>query len=398
MRRQNLRLVLRHVSRNGKSSRAQLASATGLTKATVSSLVAELLDAYLLIELGPEPRGLTGRPGSALALNPDRYAGIGLEINVDYVAACVTDLKHRIRYHHVECADNRADAKIALDRLARLGSVAIRAAHEMELTPCGITLALPGIVDQVTGRLLRAPNLNWTDLPVVESLGDRLDVRPEEIHLDNEANLAALGELWFGGGEALGDFIHVSGEIGIGAGIVTRRALYRGARGFAGEIGHISIDPSGELCGCGGRGCLERFCGQEAMLRAAGLPPAAPATSTGDPGGPISGLLAALQRGEQQAIRAVRQGGEALGIGLAGVANVVDPDTIVLGGIFTPLASWLMEPFTAALLRQTVVTRWAPPRVAVSSLGPQAAVRGAAGSVVQRILADPSLFISGEEE
>lgn len=395
IRHHNLALVMRHVDATRSSTRAQLAAATGLTKATVSSLVAELIDAGLLVDLGAQPSGGTGRPGNALEIDRTRHAGIGLEINVDYTAACVTDLGRSIRYHRVECADNRSDPKTALNRLARSTVAAQRAAEDLGLAPAGVALALPGLIDPHAGRLLHAPNLGWSDLDIADLLGDRLDRDPRDVQLDNEANLAALGELWFGNGSAWGDLVYVSGEIGIGAGVVTRGRMYRGARGFAGEIGHISIDPAGEPCGCGGRGCLERFCGQEAILRAAGLPPTELATSTADPDGAIAELVTALHDGQPRALRAVHQAGEYLSVGLANTVNVVDPDTVVLGGMFTPLAPWLVEPFTTGLERQAIAARWGLPRVAVSTLGPEAAVRGAAGLVIQRLLADPSRLTRG---
>lgn len=391
IRRRNLGLVMRHVSPTVPSTRARLAAQTGLTKATVSSLVAELLRGGFMVELGTQTTGHSGRPGSELGTNTHVHAGVGLEINVDYAAACVTDLGHNVRYHHVVRMDNREEARRALQRVARMGSAALDAAAEAGLTPYGVGLAVPGIVDPSTGRLLHAPNLGWSDLPITGILCGMLGLDPDEIRLDNEANLGALAELWFGGGAEWGDFVHVSGEIGVGAGIVTGGRTYRGVHGFAGEIGHISIDPAGEPCGCGGRGCVERFCGQEAILRAAGLD-TDPATTTGKPDGPVADLVRALDAEGPDALRAVRRAGQALGTGLANVANIVDPDTVVLGGIFTALAPWLTEPLTETLQGQSIAQRWSPQRVAISTLGPDAAVRGAAGLVVQEILNDPGVL------
>lgn len=389
VRRHNLALVLRGIAATGRGTRARLAAASGLTKATVSSLVTELIEADLVVESGLRAKGSTGRPGSVLEINRQGHAGIGLEVNVDYIAACVIDLGQQVRYQRVECADNRTEYETALTRLARVASAAMRAAEDLGLRPQGIAVALPGIVDVDTGRLLQAPNLGWIDLPIADLLAERLGIAPAEVWLENEANLAALGGLWFDDSSAWGDFVYVSGEIGVGAGIVTGGRMYRGTRGFAGEIGHVTIDPDGEPCGCGGRGCVERFCGQEAMLRGAGLPTDT-ATSTGKPDGPIAALLAALEAEEPRALRSVHRAGQALGAGLANVVNVVDPDTVVLGGIFTPLAGWLAEPLAAALGRQVLAGRWSLPRVAVSTLGPESAVRGAAGLVIQQLLDDPA--------
>ena len=210
---------------------------------------------------------------------------------------------------------------------------------------------------------------------------------------DNEANLAALGELWLGIGGESGSYVHVSGEIGVGAGIVVAGALFRGMRGFAGEIGHVVVDRNGPECSCGGRGCLERVAGQDAILSAAGLPAAA-TTTLGHPGDPLCELIELLARGDAAASGAVRAAADALGIGLAGVVNVIDPDTIILGGTYASLAPWLVDSLRESLVRQVIASEWRPIEILTSTLGPDAAVRGAAAWVVQRLLAAPGMVAS----
>lgn len=163
--------------------------------------------------------------------------------------------------------------------------------------------------------------------------------------MENEANLAALAEFWFGRGSEWGDYLHVSGEIGVGAGIVSAARMVRGSPCFAGEAGHTSIDMNGPACPCGACGCLERYCGQEAILRAAGIDPT-PATSTGQPDGSIADLLTALDAGRTRPLRAVHRAGEALGRGIAGAVNLLDVDTAVLG------------PGTSAKLPSSRMSRW----------------------------------------
>ena len=389
VRRHNLGLVLRHLRNQGPMSRAQLAAATGLTKATVSSLVNELIDGGLVAEPGVRARGEFGRPGSVLAVNAAGCAGLGLEVNVDYLAVCVIDLTGQTRFHRVDVVDNRAAPEKALGRLAHMAETALDAASAQGLLVRGMGVALPGVVDVDRGMLLHAPNLGWRDLPVRQLLGAQVNLQPERVDVENEANLAALSELWFGRGAEWGDYLHVSGEIGVGAGIVSGGRMVRGSHGFAGEAGHISIDMNGPACPCGARGCLERYCGQEAILRAAGLDPT-PATRTGQPDGSIADLLTALDAGRSRPLRAVHRAGEALGRGLAGAVNLLDVDTVVLGGIYSSLAPWLADPFTDSLRRNTMTTRWAPTRVEVSELGADAAVRGAAELTIQRLLADPT--------
>jgi predicted NBD/HSP70 family sugar kinase len=205
--------------------------------------------------------------------------------------------------------------------------------------------------------------------------------------------VAALGELWFGDGARLGDYVHISGEVGVGAGIVVGGQLFRGAHGHAGELGHTTLDPDGPPCTCGGRGCLELFAGQEAILGAAGLDPA-PSTSTGRPDGPVGALVGRLGAGDGRAVAALELAGRSLGMATASLVKLVDPDTVVLGGIYAVLAPWLEASFQAALLDGIPLTRSAPPRIAISVLGPDAAARGAAGLVTAGMLARPGALLS----
>jgi predicted NBD/HSP70 family sugar kinase len=394
MRDRNRALVLDEVARHEPITRAQLAFRTGLTKSSVSTIVQELLGARLLVEQGTQRGGDLGRPGTSLALAREGLAGLGLEVNVDYLAACVADLSRRTRVQYVEVGDNRArDPGTVVDRLVKLAAAAVAAAETQGLTISATCVAVPGLADIDTGAVVRAPNLGWTDVPLRDLLADRVPHALTRVLVENEANVAALGELWFGDGAGYGDYVHISGEIGIGAGIVVGGQIFRGAHGHAGEIGHIAIDPDGAVCACGGRGCLELFAGQEAILRAAGLVTAA-STSTGRSDGPMRALVDRLSDGERRAVEALAVAGQSLGMATASLVKIIDPDTIVLGGIYATLASWLREPFERALLEGISMTRSTPPRIAISALGPDAATRGAAGLVSARMLERPGALLS----
>lgn len=393
-RRHNLSLVLREVLVAQESSRANVAEATGLTKATVSSLVTELIESGLLVEGGQDITGRIGRPGLMLSLNGDSVAGVGLEINVDYIAVCVLDLLGRVRHRRVVRIDNRLSApEEVINAVARLGRQAIGKAEQQGMLPGGVTVAVPGLVELAEGMLLIAPNLGWERMPLASILADRMR-RPElRVRVENEANLGALGELWEGRGIDWGDFCHISGEIGVGLGIVVGGALLRGSGGLAGEFGHIQVDPNGPPCPCGARGCLERVVGQEALLAAAGIA-AELATSTGDPkDGGAAALVAQARAGDSRTLMALREAGNVLGAACGALVNLLNPATVVLGGIFAPLAPWLLAPFQDTVRRSSIATRCrAPLRIEVSELGPEAAVRGAASSALRDILADPYLM------
>jgi len=394
MRDRNRALILEEVARHEPITRAQLAFRTGLTKSSVSAIVQELLAARLLTEQGTQRGGDLGRPGTALALAREGLAGLGLEVNVDYLAACVTDLSRRTRVQYVEVGDNRTrDPATVVALLTKLAAAAVAAAETQGLKISDTCVAVPGLVDSDTGRVVNAPNLGWTDTPLRDLLDDHVPQGTTKVVVENQANLAALAELWFGDGAGLGDYVLVSGEIGVGAGIVVDGQIFRGAHGHAGEIGHLTLDADGAACGCGARGCLEVFAGLEAMLRAAGLDTAV-STSIGRPGGPVAGLVERLAAGDRAALDAVDSAGRGLGMAMASLVKLIDPDTVVLGGIYAALAPWLQEPLQRTLLEGIAMTRSAPPRIAISALGPDAATRGAAGLVTARMLARPGALLS----
>jgi predicted NBD/HSP70 family sugar kinase len=400
LRTHNLGLVLRHVATSGRPvSRADVAAATGLTKATVSTLVDELLAGSLLAEVDPTPRTGAGRPAVGLRLASQGPAGLGLEVNVDYLAACVVDLTGRERHREVQHADQRGrEPEAVLDDVAELARTATRAANAEDLVVAGTALAAAGLVADGVVRL--APNLGWRDVDVRAALLAR-NV-PESVTVDNEANLAALGELHaradIDPAAARASFLYISGEIGVGAGVVLGGELFRGARGFGGELGHVTIRPDGAHCRCGARGCLEAYANQEALLRNAGL-----AVNSGHPtlfdDGPVAldggvARLAALARaGAHPALMALEQAGSALGVASADVVNLFDVGMIVLGGVYAPLAPWLVEPIRREIGDRVMAAAWAPVTVEASLLGASATVVGAAGSVVRSIRDAPATWL-----
>lgn len=374
MRRRNLARVMHAVSAQGPLSRAAVASHIGLTRAAVSTLVDDLIRWGLLEELGPERPGRVGRPGSALAVSGRGPAGIGAEIGVDHLAVCAVDLRGTVRARGVRYGANRGRRPgPVIEELTDLVREVVADAEREDLRPAGLAVAVPGLVARDGRTVVRAPNLDWHDT----DLGALL---PETgpLTVDNEANFGALAELWLGDGVASRDFLHVSAEIGIGAAVVLDGGLLRGSRGFAGELGHVPVRPDGPACPCGGRGCLEQYAGEEAVLRAAGL----------EPGEDLVGLLAErAAEGDERVREALRDAGTALGVALTGAVNLLDPETVVLGGALAGLSPWLLPSLESELADRTAGP--ACP-VAVSRLGSEGPLLGAAHSVVRAVLDDPA--------
>ncbi|HSJ45168.1 MAG TPA: ROK family transcriptional regulator [Euzebyales bacterium] len=388
MRRLNLRLVLQEIMEQGPRSRAAIAESTGLTKSTVSTLVADLTDRGLLSDAGWEDDGTVGRPGRLVELSGESVAGLGLEINVDYLAVCVIDLTGRVRHERLLARENRGSGPgQVFDELAGLGRAAIAACEAEGLTPVAATLGAPGLVDVDTGTLVFAPNLGWEAIPLTAELAARLGRPALHTMVDNEANLAAQGELWQGRGRDLGDFVHISGETGVGAGVVIRGELVRGGAGFGGEFGHIPM-VEGRPCPCGSYGCLERLVGQEALLTAAGLE-ARVGTTVAVPDGGVAALVERARAGDAATLDALHEAGRTLGRALATMVNLFAPNSVVLGGSFAALHDWLRDPLRAELERRSFVLRYADVAVVPSSLGTAAAVRGAAARALRTVCDDP---------
>jgi predicted NBD/HSP70 family sugar kinase len=375
----NLALVLGHVATHpGPVSRAELAATTGLTRVTVSGLVDELLAGGLLAEVHPLPRTGAGRPATGLALPTTGPAGLGLEINVDYLAACVLDLTGTTRVLRVRHRDQRGrrPARVLAD-LAQLAASAATEAARLGLRIAGICVGVPGLVNG-DGTVRIAPNLGWRDVDVPAALRGCL---PEvALSVENEANLAAVAEL-HAASSPRASFVYISGEIGVGAGLVLEGQLLRGPRGYGGEIGHVAVNQDGPQCRCGARGCLEAYTNQEALLQAAGV-------------SSVDDLSAAAAVGSAAALDALAIAGTALGVAAADVVNLVDVDTVVLGGIFAPLAPWLALAVSQEIAARTVSSAWAPVTVRAATLGIHATVIGGAGSVVRAIHDAPATWLS----
>ncbi|WP_175410128.1 ROK family protein [Streptomyces sp. TRM64462] len=392
VRRHNLSLVLRAVHDEGEATRAAVAARVGLTRAAVSSLVEQLLAGGFLTESGKTFSGHAGRPGTALRVARTGPAGLGVEVNVDYVSVCVVDLAGTDRVRLTEHLDNReVPPGEVLARAARIAARTLESAAEQELYPAGVRLALPGLVSGGTVR--QAPNLDWSRVAAEDLFGRALGaLRPGlgalPVGSENEANAAALAELWFGDGAAaertrVRSFLYLSGEIGVGGALVVDGELLRGAHGFAGEIGHVVVDAEGPECRCGSRGCLEQYAGQAALLRGAGIDE--------DAGGPgVAELERRAGAGDARAVTALERAGRMLGLVVSGAVNLLDPEAVVLGGVFRPLMPWLGPAADGELSRRVVSGLWPAGggRLRASSSSGDAA-RGAAALVVRDVVADP---------
>ncbi|MGY1643053.1 ROK family protein [Geodermatophilus sp. SYSU D00703] len=372
----NLALVLRTVCAAPEPvSRAGIAAATGMTRATASRLVDELVAGGLLDEADRVPSSGPGRPATPL-LPGSGVAALGLQVDAGLLAARVVDLRGRVVAEAVE--DGAFGGSDPAATLTRLGELAGGLIDGRVLVGAG--LALPGIVRTDEEVLLRAPTLDWSDVRPADVLAAHLPAELRPV-LGNEADLAARTVAETAPGRSgRRDFLYLSGQIGIGGAAVLGGRVMTGSAGWAGEVGHVCVDPDGPPCRCGSTGCLEQYAGRHALLAAAGLP-----LDT------LPGEFAdRVADGDPAAVRALESAVRALGVALAGVVNVLDIPTVVLGGYLGALADLLRPGVEELLARRVLSARWRRPTIESASAPPAAGATGAALRALSGVLADPA--------
>jgi len=395
IRRNNLELTLRLLALTPGLSRADLANDTGLTRATVTRLATELIELGLVREGTVSSMRRVGRPGTPLNIDGRHVLAIGLEVNVDYIAILVTDLAGR-EVHRDECAFDCVSAgpdgsvRAAVDLCHRATRRVRNRRHDRQPVIVGVAAAIAGLVDSRDGGVIEAPNLEWRDYPFGAVLhhGLRLDGAP--VRVGNDANFAALAEFRTGARAGTADLIYVTGEVGIGGGIIAGGRPLLGSRGFGGEVGHIRVDPAGPRCHCGRRGCWEALIGLSAVLRSAGI-----STPSGaHPRTMVEALVKRGREGNQRALDAIDRLGRDVGVGAAMLGNIFDPSVIILGGYFVALEEWILPRARRELTKGMLGSRDLAPELCVSGLGFTAAARGAALHAMDAVLSDPATLLA----
>ena len=391
VRRLNLALLMRSLADGGPRPRAKLANDTGLTKATVSSLVTELGLRGLVME-GNIDRGGLGRPGRTVELDPTWVRFVGIEVQVDYIAGMVVDLRGGVL-----CRRRITRSMSELGPARALGVVADIARSLVDEAGCAVeqvqslNIALPGLVDADAGMLSFAPNLHWRDVDIVHTLMGRLQWADTRITVDNDANMGAMAHYAVGQVAGASNLLYLAGAVGVGAGMIVDGHIVRGADGFAGEVGHMTIGAPDRLCGCGRRGCWETEVGLAALLEMVAEPGAGAAHPAVDLGAQLVRIVHRAEAGDPVVLDALAEQARWLGIGVAVLANVLNPDTVVLGGHYPALRKYLEQPVLAELRARVLAGPAARFHLEFSELGLEAASLGAAHAGIEQLIADPTL-------
>jgi predicted NBD/HSP70 family sugar kinase/biotin operon repressor len=387
--------VVETLRERGTASRADIARHTGLSRSTVSSLVADLQAHGLVIE-HPDSETLpsmpTGRPPTLLSLDRSLGAVLGIDFGHDRVFAAVSDLSRTILAETVRDADVDNRAEEALDLGADLVADLLEEVGLHRSDVIGVGVALSGPIDHQRGAVHDTAILpGWAGLEVAAEMSRRLDGLP--VHLDNDANLGALAEVTLGAGREARNALYVMISSGIGAGLIIDGRPYRGNRGMAGEIGHVLVDETGPICRCGNRGCLETYVSGPALAELLRSSRGGDLT--------VTEIVRLAHQGDAGCSRAIADAGRVLGRVVAAICNIFNPEMVVVGGDLGEAGDLLLDPMREAVGRYAIAPAAADAKVVAGELGERAQVLGALALAILQSehlaahIAPPALSIQG---
>jgi predicted NBD/HSP70 family sugar kinase len=382
VRRHNLSALLERLHLTGSASRSQLGSATGLNRSTVADLVQELAVRGYVVEDGLSVSSGPGRPSPMVHVRASGAVALAVELRVESVAAAAIGLGGRVLEQvRVEFPRGKSSPRDTVQLVAELAASLDIAPTDPQVI--GLGVAVPGLTRRSDGFVHLAPNLGWKGVDLGALLAEALHLPVERVRVGNEADLGALGEHRRGAGRGCEHLVFVSGEVGIGAGLIIEGRPMLGVAGYAGEAGHMLVNPDGRRCTCGAFGCWETEAGEAALLRAAGVRGVRGVTA-------VDAVVQRLTAGDEAATAAVVEIGHWLGVGVGNLVNLLNPEVVVLGGIFQPLFPFLSQPMLRAVRARSLDEVSEPVRVVPSDLGTSAQLHGAAEVVLGTVLADPS--------
>ncbi len=370
--RANLERVVRAVRMAGSLTQAEIARSTGLSAATVSNIVRELKDGGT-VEVTPTSAG--GRRARSVSLSGDAGIVVGVDFGHTHLRVAVGNLAHQVLAEEAEPLDVDASSAQGLDRAEQLVSRLIAGTGLSQDKVVGVGLGVPAPIDVETGTLGSTAILpGWAGTNPRDDLAQRLGV---PVHVDNDANLGALGELVWGSGRGVADLAYIKVADGVGAGLVISGQIYRGPGGTAGEIGHITLDESGPVCRCGNRGCLETFAAARYILPLLRSSHGEDLT--------IERMVQLARDGDPGCRRVIADVGRHIGSGVANLCNLINPSRMVLGGHLAEAGELVLGPIRESVARYAIPSAARQLAVMPGALGGRAEVLGALALVLSEM-------------
>lgn len=383
MRDQNRALIFGIILTQGPLSRSEIARRSDLSAATVSKAVQPLLDDGYLMECAEQQTGL-GRPSTPIQINARRHVVVGVKLTGEMVTAVLVDLNANVLA--TQSATLRSKRVENVVGVIQTVARSLIDEHANGAPPFGIGIGLGGHVDSRNGVVRYAPFLGWHDVAFAGLVEDALGL---PCLVENDVNALALAELWFDEGRGFSDFAVVTVGAGIGCGLVSAGRVMQGATGAAGEIGHLPVDPQGEDCVCGRRGCLETLASDQAILRHI-------ATLGGKAFRTIVAAAEGARVGDEAARIAFERAGIALGIGLSTVINLFNPSRIILSGEGVVASDLFMKSLFASVEANCFSTAAADCEIISRPLGQDMWARGAASTVIAHLISRSAHLTAAE--
>ena len=375
LRASNRERLLQLLRLHGAMTQAQLARASGLSPATVSSIARELRGEGWLEDVG------TGGKRTALSLSRTAGVAVGIDFDHSHVRVAIADLAHTILAEASEPLDVDHEAE---EGIGLAGKMVRELLHDVGVSQervTGVGMGLPGPLRRDTGEIGDSSILpGWIGAHPEAMMSEELGLA---VRVENDANLGALAEIVWGGGRGCSELLYVKVASGVGAGLVLSGRLYEGHAGTAGEIGHVTVDESGPVCRCGNRGCLEVYAGAEAVLE--------PLRRRHGERISLRQVIALAHEGDLGCRRVIADAGRSLGLAIAGTCNLLAPERVIVGGELASADTILLDPLRAVVQRSAIASQRGTPILA-GVLGDRAEVLGAVALVLResrRYVAEP---------
>jgi predicted NBD/HSP70 family sugar kinase len=375
VRRHNRTVLLRRLHVGGPTTRASLAAELGLNRSTIKALVDGLAETGVVEERVPRQRSGAGRPSLLVLPQPHAAVVLAVDVRVDQVAIALVGLGGAILGRN--SWNLRTRTREPAEVVTHVVDSATVLAADLGVRMVAGGVSVPGVVRRSDGLVHEAPNLHWTDVPLGERLSAVFDM---PVVVGNDAELGALAEHLRGAARGSSDAVYVSADVGVGGGVISDGSALRGTAGYVGELGHMVVNPVGRQCYCGSTGCWETEVGEPALCRALGL-------REGAPRGAVVAELRALASSPALVRERLGEFAEWLTVGLVNVVNVLGPELVVLGDLYTALPATLITDVADQVRQRSLVSRAVGGiRLAVSTLGADSTLLGAAELAFEPVL------------
>lgn len=380
--------ILNSIRARRAVSRSEIADITGQSRASVTTITAQMIEKGLIFEKNTEVTGERGRNRVLLALNPDAAFVVGVKLAATKMSCAVCDMQGGIRSTVVREENfRRRNVDFITGFMEDIIHKAVADADLSINSISGVGVGVPGVVDSDTGTCHWSPLYEAGEVPLRDRLYDRLNIKT---FIENDANTLTLAHQWFGEGKGIDNFLVITIEEGVGMGIIANGQLFRGSRGFAGEMGHVTVDPEGEVCICGKKGCLATVLGGRAIVHQAervaenGL-----WIRESNSEITFNEVVDAAKSGQRELTNILNKAGYTLGIGLSVLINIFNPEKIIISGQGVEAGDLMFKAMSDAVYKHTFSDMLALTKVVIPEWQYADWAKGAASLVLQELYKSP---------